>query len=131
VNGLYRVAAVGSLIVGALFLAGAAGHSVATWDRLIAPSDTRLTLLMPALVLAVGGAIDVSVVLGLWRERRWAMSLALVVNVASAAYFGWLLHARTDDHPFGLFLVTACAQVVLLGVAGAGLTWPHPRTIRD
>lgn len=125
-NALYRLAGVGSVLLGLLFLVGASGHLSETWPMVVAdpPENRSLRLLLPGLILALAGLLNVSLCWGLWVAKPVASRLTVIVNLLVTFYLAYLLHRGVPDHPIGFFLAFASSQTILLGAIQAGLTWP-------
>ncbi|MEL7022299.1 MAG: hypothetical protein AAGL69_01055 [Pseudomonadota bacterium] len=123
-TGLYRLAAVSSVAVGALLLAGAFGHFAAVWDRLTDATVSRLALLTPGVLLTLTGILNFVLVPTVWQARHWATVVALIANTLAAGYFALLLYSGVADHPIGLFLSITGAHALMLLSINLGLIWP-------
>lgn len=126
-NGLYPMAAVCGLLMGALLLAGAWGHFTATWPALSGAAQpelsARLALLTPGVILLVSGLVNVVVCSVLWQGKRWALLMALAANLIAVGYFAYLFSRGVPGHPIGLFLGFTTSYFALLTAIQLGLTW--------
>ena len=127
-NDLYRLVAVSSVLVGLFFAAGASGHIVAVWPMVVGETNDfytqRQVLLLPGFVLATSCLVNFCACWPLWQGKRWALHLALIINLLASLYLGYLLHRGIPDHPIAVFLAVASTQVILLGAIKAGFIWP-------
>ena len=124
-NDLYRIAAVWGVLVGALFLAGAGGHVVAIWldlDHFMQIST--MILLLPSVLLATTGLINIAVCRSVWRAAAISMRVVLVSNFLLAGYLVYLFHYGPVDHPIGFFLALSSCYCLLLAAIQLGLRWP-------
>ncbi|UTA46797.1 hypothetical protein L1F30_11565 [Simiduia sp. 21SJ11W-1] len=126
VNDLYRLAAVGGLLLALFFFAGAWGHLRAVWPMAGADGGRLLGLLLPGLVLAAMGLLNALCIPGLWCRRSFARRGALLVNGVATAYLAYLLAQGVPGHPIGIFLLLASSQLMLLAAIAGGLVWPSP-----
>ena len=123
-NGLHILAAAGAMLVGVFLLIGAAGHLQAVLPSIRDGSgDNALSLLLPGLLLAVAGALNVSSCRPLWDGGRLAMNAALAVNVLALIYLVYLLQKGVPGHPVGLFTGIVACYAVLLALTRLGLVW--------
>ncbi len=128
-NSLYNLASVGGVLLGFFLLAAAYGHFAAVWpaiDSEAAASDySRFALLLPGLILATTGLIDIGLCRVLWIGMNWALQLALVFNALVVMYLVYLLLSpAVADHPIGPFVAMVSSYTILLGAIRIGLVWP-------
>lgn len=125
-NGLYRIAAVGAVLVGVFLMMGAYGHIAAVRPMMdaegTAPGSLRLWL--PGLILAFAGMLSVALSKWLWAGMRLAVAAALLINALALAYFLYLLWTGVPNHPVGLFAGIVSCNLVLLMATRLGLVWP-------
>lgn len=127
-NLLYRLAAIGGVLVGIFLLLGAYGHLAAVLPAISSESGGEIVqqfaLLLPGLLLFVSGVLNAALCKYLWDEKQWSLQLALLSNVVVLTYLGYLLWKGVPDHPVGMFLAMVASHVVLLGATRVGLVWP-------
>ena len=124
-NHLHALAAVGGLVMGVFLLLGAYGHYAAVWPMLDAPLDEgRFRLLLPGLMLALPGVINIVVCRAVWVGARWSVNLSLAANILAAVYLGYQLFRGVPGHPIGLFLALVSSYTLLLVAIRLGLVWP-------
>jgi|GEM_PF-1754121 len=128
-NALYRLASGGGLLLGLFLLGAAYGHFAAVWPVIDGSKDpsgsSRLSLLLPGLLLATTGLINIGLCRVLWIGMRWAVNLALVSNVLTAMYFIYLLVSQAaPNHPIGPFVALVSSYIILLVAIRLGLVWP-------
>ena len=120
-NGLYRLAAAGAVLVGSFLLLGAYGHLDAV---LPTEGDGVFRLLLPGLILAGIGLINLLSCKWLWDGSRPSLSIALATNALALTYLLYLLARGVPGHPVALFTgIVACYWVLLLAIR-FGLVWP-------
>ena len=127
-NALYTLAAIGGALLGLLLIAAAYGHFSAVWPKIDAgttdASKSRFVLLLPGLVLAITGLVDIALGRALGVGMRRALRVVLICNVLAALYLTYLLNAGVPDHPIGFFTTLLWCYVIVLGALQAGLVWP-------
>ncbi len=128
-NSLYSLAAIGGVLLGLFLIAAAYGHLSAVWPSIdsgmSASGNSRFVLLLPGLLLATTGLINIGLCRVLWIGMSWALQLALVSNVLAGAYFTYLLLSQeVPDHPIGHFVAMVSSYIILLGAIRFGLVWP-------
>ncbi|WP_078085613.1 hypothetical protein [Microbulbifer mangrovi] len=126
-NSLYRLAAVGALLLSIFLALGAYGHFVAVWLQL-AGEDTallrRLLLMLPGVTLAGTATLNILFSKPLWQARDYALTATLTGNLAAMLYLIYLMIQGVPDHPIGVFLALEMSLVILLLGIRAGLVWP-------
>lgn len=133
-NALYRIASVGGLLMGLFLMSAAYGHFVAVWPVIDGSSDSsqssRLSLLLPGLLLVTTALINIGLCRVLWIGMRWALHLALVFNVLAAMYLIYLLLGQAvPDHPIGPFVALVSSYIILLAAIRLGLVWPASKDL--
>ena len=123
-NGLDRLGAAGSAMLGLFLLVGGAGHLAAVWPG--AAAHGSMLVPMPGLLLLAAGVFNLAAGIWLWRGRTGWQWAALAANGVLAVYLARLLTTGVPDHPIGAFLVLVCGQVIILGGLLAGLQWKSP-----
>lgn len=127
-NSLHRLASGGGVLLGVFLLTGAFGHFVAVWPAfnagVIASDNSRVALLLPGLMLAATGLLNIGLCRALWTGTMWSLQLALLFNGVTAVYLAYLLIHGVPDHPIGLFLALVSSYVLVLGAIRVGLVWP-------
>jgi len=127
-NSLRRLAAVGGVLLGLFFVAGALGHFAAAWPAVdggaTASGKSRFAILLPGLILVSAGLVNVGLCKALWSGSAWSLQLALVINVVATAYLAHLLSKGMPGHPIGIFVALVSSHVILLGAIRLGLVWP-------
>lgn len=128
-NALYRLASGGGFLLGLILLGAAFGHFAAVWPIIEGsenPSNSsRFSLLLPGLLLAATGLINIGLCRVLWFGSRWALNLTLAINVLTAMYFIYLfLSQAAENHPIGTFVALVSSDILLLAAIRLGLVWP-------
>lgn len=128
-NSLYNLAAIGGALLGLFLIIAAHGHLWAVWPDInsgkSASGSSRLVLILPGLILATIGLMNIAIFRVLWVGMNWALHLALIINVLAAAYFTYLLLGQSaPGHPIGQFVATMCSYIILLMAIRVGLVWP-------
>ena len=93
-----------------------------------APAGSRVTLLLPGLILATTGLVNIGLCRMLWPGVTWSVNVALVFNAVTTLYLVHLLRQGVPEHPIGIFLAMVSSYLVLLSAIRAGLVWPSPRS---
>ncbi|MFK8030488.1 MAG: hypothetical protein AB8G18_09635 [Gammaproteobacteria bacterium] len=128
-NSLYSLAAAGGALLG-LFLVGAAGgHFTAVWPAVGSGSElsagSRFALLLPGLILALTGLVNIVLCRVLWMGVSWALILVLLCNSLAVMYLVYLMLSEVaPNHPIGIFTALVSSYVVLLVALRMGLVWP-------
>ena len=128
-NALYPLASGGGVLLGLFLLGAAYGHFSAVWPVIAGseapPNSSRLSLLLPGLLLATIGLINIGLCRHLWAGKRWALHLALVLNVLAGMYLVYLLLSQAvPNHPIGIFVALVSSYLIMLAVIRLGLIWP-------
>lgn len=123
-NGLDRLGAAGSAVLGLFLLAGGAGHVAAVWPA--ATGQGSMLVLVPGLLLLAAAVFNLAAGVWLWRGQTGWQWAALAVNGVLAVYLATVLLTGVPDHPIGAFLVVVCSQMIVLGALLAGLQWKSP-----
>jgi len=123
-NGLDRLSAAGSAVLGFFLLAGGAGHLTAVWPD--ATGQGSMLALVPGLLLLAAAVFNLAAGVWLWRGRTGWQWATLAANGVLAVYLARLLMTGIPDHPIGAFLVLVCSQLIVLGALLAGLQWKSP-----
>jgi hypothetical protein len=128
-NALYNLASGGGFLLGFFLLAAAYGHFSAVWPAIESATGSsgggRFPLLLPGLLLAMTGLINIGLCRVLWIGIRWALQLSLVINLLAAMYFAYLLLGQVaPNHPIGMFVALVSSYIILLAAIRIGLVWP-------
>lgn len=124
-NGLHKLTALGAVLVGVFFLAGAYGHFEAVWPLITGEAANRTALIVPGAILAAAGVICLALCKPLWDGVGAALDGALVINVLALGYFLFLMgKGEVADHPIGIFTGVVACNLVLLLATRFGLVWP-------
>ncbi len=120
-NSLHTLCAVGAVLVGTFLLMGAYGHLEAV---LPIEGDGAFALVLPGLILASGGLVNLALCKWLWDGSERALSGALVINALALVYLLYLLAIGVPGHPVAMFTgIVACYWALLLATR-LGLVWP-------
>ncbi|WP_444922377.1 hypothetical protein ACJJID_08725 [Microbulbifer sp. CnH-101-G] len=126
-NALYRLAAIGAVILGLFLTLGAQGHFVAIWPMVISDEmdlSHGLLLMLPGVMLAGTAALNLLLCKPLWQERGYALNVTLTGNLLTMSYLFYLMIRGVPNHPIGVFLALEMSFVLLLVATRAGLVWP-------
>ncbi|WP_226647725.1 hypothetical protein [Microbulbifer variabilis] len=126
-NALYRLAAIGAVILGLFLTLGAQGHFVAIWPMVISEGmdlSHGLLLMLPGVMLAGTAVLNLLLCKPLWQERAYALNVTLTGNLLTMSYLFYLMIRGVPNHPIGVFLALEMSFVLLLVVTRAGLIWP-------
>lgn len=127
-NLLYNLCAIGAVAVGVFLLLGAWGHFEAVLPLLrgdaAGAGQSAFALLLPSVLLAVGGVLNGVLCKVLWDGRRSAVDFALVLNLLLLGYLAWLLWVGVPGHPVATFAGVVAGNIVLLAATRLGLVWP-------
>lgn len=127
-SALHALAAVGGVLIGFFLLAGAYGHYAAVGPVLDGAADPlpndRFGLLLPVLMLALPGVIDIGVCRAVWAGKQWSLNLAAAANFSAAIYLAYQMLRGIPGHPIGLFLALVSSYTLVLAAIRMGLEWP-------
>ncbi len=127
-NSLFRLAAAAGLLLGVFLLMGASGHFAAVGfgpgGELQGSFGKRFALVLPGLILAGTGLVNIGVCRALWSGAAWSLHLALLCNGVAAMYLLYLMSTDLPGHPVGEFLALVSSHIVLLSAIRLGLVWP-------
>ena len=128
-NGLNKLTALGAVLVGVFFLAGAYGHYQAVWPLITGNAGNSTALIVPGAILAVAGLVSISLCRALWDGGGASIDVALAINALALGYFLFLMwKGEVPDHPIGIFTGVVACNLVLLAVTRLGLVWPAVET---
>ncbi|BBM03224.1 hypothetical protein [Microbulbifer sp. GL-2] len=126
-NALYRLAAIGAVILGLFLTLGAQGHFAAVWPLVTSDGmglSRRLLLILPGVMLAGTAVLNFLLCKPLWRERGYVLNVTLAGNLLTMGYLLYLMIRGVPNHPIGVFLALEVSFVLLLVATRAGLVWP-------
>ncbi len=124
-NGLHKLTALGAVLVGVFFLAGAYGHYEAVWPLITGDAANKTALIGPGAILAMAGVISIALCKPLWDGMGTALDATIVINVLALGYFLFLMgQGEVPDHPIGIFAGVVACNLVLLMATRLGLVWP-------
>lgn len=126
-NALYRLAAIGAVILGLFLTLGAQGHFIAVWPLVTSDGmdlSRRLLLMLPGVMLAGTAVLNLLLCKPLWQDRRYALHVTLAGNLLTMGYLLYLMIRGVPNHPIGVFLALEVSFVLLLVATRAGLVWP-------
>ncbi|MCO1335992.1 hypothetical protein MO867_16805 [Microbulbifer sp. OS29] len=126
-NALYRLAAIGAVILGLFLILGAQGHFIAVWPLVTSDGmglTRRLLLLLPGVMLAGTAVLNLLLCKPLWQERGYALNITLAGNLLTMSYLLYLMIRGVSNHPIGVFLALETSFVIQLVGVRVGLVWP-------